>query len=246
MAPVTVTKFALRLTKPYVSDFTSNYGEIKGVMAPSEAGGIWNRWYPTEHEEGYNYTPKNFFNDQIKHLIYQTVAGIEVLFDAPFINKNVKHSVRILSLVEIFPDALFLRMIRDPYETAISILRGRKKIGATSWWSVMPKEIDQLRNKDDIEQVAGQVYFVEKDILTDMKMVGEGRFFEVHYDDLCANPRKVLDEIATFYKRHGGELRIKYQIPSSFKKSRYEEQSLSKEERQLKEILSKYYKNGDL
>ena len=49
MAPVIVTKFALKLTKPYVSDFTSDYGQIKGAMAPSEAGGIWNRWYPTEH-----------------------------------------------------------------------------------------------------------------------------------------------------------------------------------------------------
>jgi len=246
MAPVAVTKFALRLTKPYVSDFTSNYGEIKGIMAPSEAGGIWNRWYPTEDKDGYNYTPKNFFNKQIKHLIYQTVAGIEALFDAPFINKNVKHSVRILSLVEIFPNALFLRMIRDPYETAISILRGRKKIGTTGWWSVMPKEIDQLRNRDYIEQIAGQVYFVERNILADMNIVGKERFFEVYYDDICANPRKVLDKIAMFYKQHGGELRIKYQIPLSFKKSKYEEQSLSKEERQLRAILSKYYKNGAL
>ena len=141
-SPVFATEWGLKHCKPYVSDFTSTYGHVNSSMAPHEAGGIWNRWYPTEHRDGYNYTPAGYFDPKRKHIIYQTVGGIEKLLDAPFINKNVKHSVRIQSLVEIFRNALFIQMRRDSFDTAMSILRARKqnRNRLNAWWSVMPKE----------------------------------------------------------------------------------------------------------
>ena len=245
IAPVIVTKFGLKYCKPYVSDFTSNYGLIEGgQMAPHEAGGIWNRWYPTEYKDGYNYTPAGYFDYKTKHIIYQTVAGIEGLFDAPFISKNVKHSVRIQSLVEIFPKALFIQIRRNPFDVANSILKSRKERNQNinDWWSVMPKEIEQLRNKSYLEQICGQVFYIEKNIEEDIMVVGKKRLCVVHYDELCANPKKELDKITAFVSTYGYNLWIKYDVPESFKMSKYKRDVLSGEEEMIKEILARYYR----
>lgn len=173
-SPILATGWALKRHKPYISDFTSSYGLIDDPMSPHEAGAIWNRWYPIEQVHGYNYTPAGYFDDTTRHVIYQTIAGVERLFDAPFINKNVKHSVRIQSLVEIFPQALFLQVKRDPFDTASSILKMRKANleDPNEWLSAMPKQIDQLKDKSYLEQVCGQVFFLERNMEEDTAMVG--------------------------------------------------------------------------
>ena len=249
IAPVIVTKFGLKYCKPYVSDFTSNYGLIEGYrMAPHEAGGIWNRWYPTEYKDGYNYTPAGYFDDKTKHIIYQTVAGIESLFDAPFINKNVKLSVRIQSLVEIFPKALFIQIRRNPFDVASSILKMRKERSENinDWYAVMPKEINQLRDKNYLEQICGQVFYLEKNIEEDITVVGKERLHSAHYDELCANPNKELDRISAFVYSHGCNLRTKYDIPKSFAKSQHKKDVLSDEEEMMRKILIRYYGKGEI
>ena len=246
-SPVLATRFGLRYCRPYVSDFKNNYGLIEGqLMAPHEAGSIWNRWYPTEGNDGYNYTPAGYFDDKTKHIIYQTIAGIEKLFDAPFINKNVKKSVRIQSLVEIFPKALFIQMKRNPFDVANSILKGRKERNKelNDWWSVMPREIEKLRCKNYLEQICGQVFYIEKNIEKDIMKVDKERLDAVYYDNLCANPKKELDKIANFASMHGCNLQIKYEVPESFERSKYRKDSLSTEEEMIRKILIRYYGIG--
>ena len=247
-APVIATKFGLKYCKPYVSDFTSNYGLIESWMAPHEAGGIWNRWYPTEYNDGYNYTPAGYFDDKTKHIIYQTVAGIEGLFDAPFINKNVKHSVRIQSLVEIFPKALFIQIRRNPFDIVNSIFKSRRvrNQNVNDWWSVMPKEIHQLRDKNYLEQICGQVFYLEENIEEDIAAVGRERLNVVHYDELCDYPKKVSDKVSAFVSVHGCNLQIKYDVPESFQKSKYKRDILSDEEEMMRKILIRYYGIGEI
>jgi hypothetical protein len=247
-APVIATKFGLRHCKPYASDFTSKYGVIEGRMAPHEAGGIWNRWYPTEYNDGYNYTGAGYFHDNTKHIIYQTVAGIEELFDAPFINKNVKNSVRILSLVEIFPEALFIQIRRDPFDNANSILKSRRERNQSvnDWWSVMPKEIELLRGKNYFEQVCGQVFYVEKNIAEDITRVGRGRLHVVHYEKLCDYPKKELHEVSVFVSAHGCDLNIKYDVPKAFESSKYKRGALSDEEEMMRKTLARYYEAAEI
>ena len=159
--PVVATKIEKALFRPYKSNLTSTYGSVQGIMAPHEAGSIWNRWFPTEEKHGYNYTPAGYLSEKDKRIIYQTIAGIESIFDAPFVNKNVKNSVRIQALNEIFPNAIFLQIKRNPLDVAVSILQARKKFckKISDWGSVMPKEIEELKNKDVFEQIVGQIFF---------------------------------------------------------------------------------------
>jgi hypothetical protein len=243
-APVTATNLARIFSKPYESNFESNYGRVSGKLAPSEAGGIWNRWYPYESQDGFNYVSAEYLSEENRHAIYQTVVGIESQFKAPLVNKNVKHSVRIGSLDEVFPNSLFLQVTRDPEEIAVSILHGRKKRteDIQQWWSAMPKEIDELREKDVLEQIAGQVYYIEKNIKEDIEQIGRDRLCEVPYEELCRRPREVLEEIKDFVKSHGCLLNEKFEVPKAFPKSKKKKDVSAAELSTLRDLLAKLYR----
>jgi len=109
----------------------------------------------------------------------------------------------------------------------------------SDWWSVMPKEIEELKDKDVFEQIVGQIFFVEKNIEEDIKVIGKDRLFVVYYEELCDNPQKVVRKIKLFVSKHGAELRPKYPIPISFKRSR---STASEDEiKRFKAILKRYY-----
>jgi len=241
--PILGTRFGLKCCKTYVSDFISSYGGSKGWMAPSEAGRIWNRWYPVEDIDGYNYTSAGHLDEKAKHIIYQTVAGVEEAFGAPFISKNVKHSVRVQSLTEIFPSALFIHIKRNPWDTANSILRTRKTKSDNihSWFAVMPREIDLLRDRNYLEQICGQIFYVERNIAEDAKAVGKDRLHIIQYDGLCDNPKEELNRVSEFMHLRGAALQTKHDVPESFERSEHKRDGLNKEESMLREILVRYY-----
>jgi len=241
--PVMATRWGRRLSKPYESSFESNYGRVAGPLAPSEAGGIWNRWFPYEDRDGFNYVDENYLSAAEQHLIRETVACIEKIMHAPFVNKNVKHSVRIHALNQIFPHALFVFVERDPQETAVSILHGRRMRSedVNAWWSAMPKEIDQLRGKSALEQIAGQVFYLEQNAANDLAALSGNRSMSVKYADLCEKPRVVMDEIGQLVFKQGCELRTRADVPESFEQSSQSNKDVTERERaELNRLLSEY------
>jgi len=240
--PILATKLGLKYCELHVSDFTGSFGLIKGCMAPAEAGRIWNRWYLKA-----NGTPVEYLDDKVKHTIYQTVSGIEKLFEAPLISKNSAHSMHIQSLLEIFPKALFIQIKRNPLDVAISILKVRKKLykNINYWWSAKPREFALLRDRNYLEQICGQVFYIEKNIEESFAVVGKERLHVIHYEELCANPNRPLNEISAFICSHGGNIRVKFEVPESFKMSGRERKKLNHEESAIREILTQYYKEYD-
>ncbi|OQX52274.1 MAG: hypothetical protein B5M53_09055 [Candidatus Cloacimonas sp. 4484_209] len=242
-APVLMSKIFKPLLRPYQSDFQSNYGKVRGFNSPQE-GRIWRRWFPTDWNASYHYVGPSYLSTQEKMEIRATIANIEKIYNAPFINKNVYNSVRIRALVDIFPSSLFLQLKRDPIQIALSILEGRKKSkDINQWWSVMPREINQLRYKSHIEQIAGQVYYIEKNIEEDMEIVGVDRFYIVSYKRLCKAPQAELQSIKLFLTSKGVPLRTKYDIPTSFRYYRVDESIFTEEQYALAEQVKAYYRS---
>lgn len=211
--PIITTFVAKRVCSEYKSDFKSNYGKVKGKMAPKEAGGIWGKWFGYENYIDY----ENLSRDQIKE-ITATIALIEGLFEAPFINKNVKHLLRIRALAQIFPSALFIILKRDPVELACSIVRGRKENckNLNDWWSVKPRNYEQIKDGDYLEQICNQVYFLEKDLEKEMITVGSNRFYKISYDKLCKNVKVEIEGLLAFFQKHQIKLVLKNKLPGEF------------------------------
>ncbi len=193
------------------NSFESNFGRPHGLFSPSEAGEIWNRWFPTEYREGFNYVDENHLSSGERKVIYQLIRHIEKLVRAPFINKNVKHGVRIRAMNAIFPDALFIEVYRNPFDNAASIWEMRQKLSDDheKWVSVMPKEIDKILEKDIYRQIAAQIFSLQKNIKEDMEHIGNDRLMRVSYEELCRNPVDELESVELFLRKRGCTIKRK-------------------------------------
>src|SRR3546814_18849316 len=79
-----------------------------------------------------------------------TIGRFQDAFAAPFINKTQRNCGRILALSEIFPEAAFIRMHRDPFE----MVRSRWQIYLSRgddnrlWQSYLPRTAGDIVAKD--------------------------------------------------------------------------------------------------
>jgi hypothetical protein len=99
-----------------------------------------------------------------------------------------------------------------------SILISRKKYFGTRniWWSVKPKEYEQLKDMDIYHQIAGQVYFTEMAIEDGLKCVLDSNQLTIGYESLCENPKSVYNRFVEKYALLGCDLDLEYNGPKSF------------------------------
>ena len=152
-----------------------------------------------------------------------TVARIEQTMGGPFVNKAQAHCTRVLNLARAFPDMILVRVHRDPYFTAQSILAGRKSFfgDEKQWFSVKPRNVHELEDKPVLEQIAGQIYYLEQGIDRDLEQAPQVPVFSVQYEDFCQDPGAVVRNFKAFYSQHTGlAMEPRFTIPDSFKVSR--------------------------
>ncbi len=206
-APVLASRLGRRVLRPHETSFASRYGYEVGPQAPNEGGPVWNRWFPTEDRQRFNYTDESYLDVPTKALIRRTVAALEQMVGEPFVSKNTKHSVRIRALADLFPNALFIQVRRDLLDVAVSILEARRSVKGSrdKWLWTMPSAIADLRREGWARQIVGQVHHIEEDIERDIRAVGPERRLVVDYLQMCESPGQMLDEVAGFYLDRTGE-----------------------------------------
>jgi hypothetical protein len=228
-APITVFSAVLgkllRVNRLQGDGFKSYYGFAQGLGGPHEAHAIWDQRFP----EDLHAVPPGYLSTQDCQVVYRSVAGIERVFDRPFVNKCIRHSVRIEALAKIFPRAIFIRCVRDRLDVAQSIFVARTQAfpfqkedcqdPLAFWFSVKPKEYQAIKQKGLVEQVCEQVYYVERSIDVACQTLGDARFLTVLYQDLCQNPRQEIDRVVRFMQAHNAPTEIIKPVPDSFRYS---------------------------
>lgn len=223
------------------SSFDSRYGETDGWRSPSQGWNFWDRWFSTGDQ---NYLALHEVPIPTIKKLRNTILLMENIYNRPFVNKALSLGVRILPLNEAFPEALFIRVHRNHLDIAQSILKGRKEYSGdkNNWISAKPSEYEKIKDKDYITQICGQIYYLEKDIKRDIRIIGINRCIDVNYDDLCNNPKSILEKITQFYNENtcNGVLRGKNAPPDSFHLSRGRKCD-DNEYNRLKECLNSFY-----
>jgi hypothetical protein len=107
-------------------------------------------------------------------------------FDKPLLFKNLNAGQRLRLITRIFPNAKFIFIKRDPLYTAQSILKAKRSLGIDddAFWSVMPENVESLRPLNAYEQIVKQIYYLEKQINVDKKLIRRGHLLDVYYTDL--------------------------------------------------------------
>lgn len=210
-------------------NFRSSRGHIEGGRGPSDGTKIWSRWFRDEPQ----YIPNGILTARQQHEVRATISCFQSAFGAPFINKTQRNCGRIRALNEIFPEAVFVRLHRDPFEMVRSrwqIFRDRPDENWL-WQSYRPSNSSQIVTDNPIEHLCQQVVLTEAEIDRDRDAIGSRGFFDVDYAAFCQQPRETLESFAKFYLGcTGRSLKKRHEIPQQFGSKRSAEIPLEEAE----------------
>jgi hypothetical protein len=102
--------------------------------------------------------------------------------------KSPPHTARIPVLLEMFPDARFVHIVRDPYVVFPSTVN--------LWKSLARSHCLQTPNHDEVEEKVLREYRIIYDRLEEARpLLRPGRFHEVRYEKLIADPIGELGKV---------------------------------------------------
>ena len=225
-SPVLATKLIKNLGLIHTFSGTSKYGYIQGLSAPSEAGVLFKYWFG--HNEGVQQAKPKLLP---AHVIRMTIDSMCCLMEGPFIAKNLSNSVRLQRISQIFPNALFFYIKREPVYTAQSIILARRKLFRNDggWFSVKPQNYETLLELDPFEQVIYQIMSIENYIEQVLDERQIKNVIEIWYENMCSDWHRVLKKIAELCANHGVSLQENQQ-PSNIRLRPSEKQILDDRE----------------
>lgn len=194
--------------------FKSNYGEIDGWKSHSHGLKIFNRWLNSSGRNA-NKNTEYLSNKNFKEM-RNTVSMLEIIFNAPFVNKSQSNSLRIKAISTIFPEALFIRVKRDPVLSAQSVLLYKRTLNR--WTFIKPKNFSEIRFKSDIEKACEIILGIENEIDHQINKIEKDKVLLVRYEELCKSPVLVMDKIKKFYITNQNKYALmeRNDIPCSF------------------------------
>lgn len=185
-AACTLTRWQRLLYRRYASDFASRMGKSRGPVAPREAGAFWGM-----HFGYHDYIAPGDVGAAARETVRRTVWRVQNhAHDAPFVNKNVKHLLRLAALLSLFPRAAFVIVERDLEEIALSLLDVRRELSPSlgQWFSLHPPSYPELTGAPPLEQIARQVVDVSARMEEDLAAIPQSRVARLPYMEFCREP----------------------------------------------------------
>tara|TARA_A100001391_G_scaffold160_2_gene339 strand:+ start:40363 stop:41328 length:966 start_codon:yes stop_codon:yes gene_type:complete len=165
-------------------NFKAEHGNTSafGGHAPSECGGFWYRWLPTDR----HFVDHADVTEAMVAEIRAEVLGVSARLGKPMVFKNLNAGQRLRLIQRAFPDARLIFVRRDPRFVIRSILKARARVGAAAgqWWSIMPPNVEELKTLPEGSMCAAQAYFLEQQIIEDLALFPEQNVRIVHYQQL--------------------------------------------------------------
>jgi hypothetical protein len=170
---------------------------------PGEAGTMWDKFVTgdTDILRAADVTPAS------RRYYTAAVANVLRLYDRPrFVSKCPRNGMRMDFLRAIFPDALFIHLVRDGRAVCRSVLERRQRAGdLRRWWDVKP---DGWRDWEKAEPVAS-VAHQWRAVVRYVREVGQAfpahQFLELRYEDFTRDPVAFLGRTAAFCGLDWGE-----------------------------------------
>lgn len=205
--PIIGAKIQLLLTDPRYNfrdelgefvqqtEFKSENGKTKGVLAPNEFWYFWRRFLA---ESGRDVWSDDELRQSMDTRTMQAeLAGIMDIFQKPFAAKGMLFNYNIPFLDSVLDKVLFVQIKRDPVTNVASVLGARERqLGSeAAWYSFKIPEYEGLKDLDPVTQSAGQVYHIDKAVTRGMARVDESRKLVVQYEDFCKDPEQVFSQL---------------------------------------------------
>lgn len=198
--------------------FHSNLGKTTSALSPSEFTYFWRRFLP-------NYDPQYLSpaeEDQIDDRgLISGLAAIEAVFQKPLATKAFIIQYNLPKLYRMVNNVVFVQVKRNPLYVMQSIYEARKSFYNTLdiWWSVKPKEYEELQHLDVYTQMAGQIYYTERALADGLAQIPDRSQLIVEYEEICQDPDGFYIKLRDKYKENGYELAADVKLPEAFSPS---------------------------
>lgn len=196
----------------------SNYGATRGPAGPSEAGPFWDLVFPFDNH--HTVEPEDWPLER-RQFARLCLGSLAQTYGAPFLCKNVWHSLRVRALNAAFPSAVFIVMQRDPILMAQSILVRQRQYerDGLAFWSIIPRGLPDRFKLPLAEQVAWQIVLTYEAIQAARDELGEQRFFTLPYEAFCREPEVWLEAVGRFLHRQNITVERRARIDEAFEAS---------------------------
>lgn len=168
----------------------------RGEHRPVEAGSMWDRFVrgDTDVLGAADATPA------ARAFYTQAARNVLRLYGNPrFLAKCPRNGLRMDFLLEIFPDARFIHLVRDARAVCRSVLEKRGgKTGADGWWDVRPADWRQWVALDPVAAVAHQWDSVVRAVADRGTTLPRAQYREIRYEDFVADPVSSIRQVALF------------------------------------------------
>lgn len=105
--------------------------------------------------------------------------------------KSPTHTARIRTILEMFPDAQFVHITRDPFVVFLSTMRTWKSLSELLRFSKIDQRVIEEQVFSNFERMYGS-------FLRDRELLAPHQFHQVRYEDLIDNP---TETVASIYDR---------------------------------------------
>ncbi len=166
---------------------------FRGDHRPTEANNVWQKFTRGDDEalgrEDVGQEARNYLRRVLQN-------NLHIFCKPRFINKCPGNSVRIDFLKEIFPDALFIHILRDGRAAAYSIMRSR--LGHSgAYWSVKPPGWRELLKVPLVDACALQWKMTVAAVLKSAQKLPPEQYMEVRYEEFVARPAEIFMQVGT-------------------------------------------------
>lgn len=172
----------------------------KGLPVPSEAYAVWDFIRPVADSPGDPPLDESHVTAMERELMHEVIAAnLRYHGKTRFVNKNTRNTRRICYLQNIFPDAIFIHVVRDPRAAIASLLK-------VDWWPHLKiwcqNQITAqqwARQGKDPALLATDLWIREvRCVLQAKAKLPPRQYFEVRYEEFIQTPKEVLQRVLAF------------------------------------------------
>lgn len=164
------------------------------LLYPSEGDAIY-------HRCGFVDTKRSHIDnvsDTMRQCFFHTVRWHQIMTGKKrFINKQTANTQRIAPLVDMFPDAYWIHIIRDPKAVVSSLLHVSWWPSVSIWWLGQTPKQWEASGKDPVVLCAEHWKHNVTEIISHKTLFGR-RYIEVYYEELIRNPQKIMARVLRF------------------------------------------------
>jgi hypothetical protein len=173
---------------------------IVPFVRPDEGYNLWNLFHPLNGTGDPPLFASDVSDANIDLMKKNIVAHIKNTNCDRFMNKNTRNTRRSQYLLNIFPDAYFIHVIRDGRAVTNSFLNVPFWKTLRLWYREDYKSPNELVDSEINEVLlAAKLWTSEvKRMLDDSKKIPKQQYMEIRYENLTSEPHQVVQKICEF------------------------------------------------